>query len=217
MTLETKKWRKPALYTSIKSNMQVDATRHLLYAALFHYNCYLYKATLRLIDEAELKLKKPELLYPWYINVDNYRDAGGDREPFEQMMKEIVAWPVVIKQNISITELNPEHYSAKLVATDHIVIPPLVLAHFLSFLCHYNMQNFQMATSVLHDLHILLPYDDGYNIHESCQAISWQILGICQEKSGDYHRAYQSYSNCLQQKWCPINLASILRIKNLER
>ena len=198
-------------------NMQFDTTRNLLYAALYYYRRCEYRNALRLTENANLKLRHPQLLYPWCLDNDKYRAAGGEHKPFVQMMKEIVAWPIELKQNISITELIPEHQSAMKLYVDIIIIPPLVFVHFMSFLCHYRMQDVRMATSVLHDLCDLLHYDDGHRIDERDRAISWEILGICQEMSGDYQGAYQSYINASQQNWCHIKLASILRIQNLKK
>ena len=199
------------------SNMHVDTTRHFLYAAIYHYRSGMFRTVLRLLDTAKLNLQHPQLLYPWTISTASYRAAGGDHKPFNQMMTEIVAWPIELAQDISIPELALEHHCAAQIWTDYIVIPPLVMVQFLFFLCRYHMQDFQISALILHYLHSLLHYDDGYHIAITEKAISWQMLGICQEMSGDYHGAYQSYSNALQQKWCPIKLSSIMRIQNLRR
>ena len=219
LNLENKEANKTRqLHVNMVTNIHVDTTRHLLYAAVYYYRSGMYRTVLRLIDVAQRKLQHPQLLYPWHLRTDKYRAAGGDRKPFEHLMTEIVAWPIELEQNINVPELIPEHHSAsKIWLIDQIVIPPLVLVHFLSFLCHYHMQNIHLATSVLHDLYTLLHYDDGYHISERDRAISWQMLGICQEMSGNFQGAYQSYSKALQQNWCHIRYACVLRIQNLAR
>ena len=118
------------LHLNMVTNLHVDNTRHLLYAAVYHYRCGMYKTVLRLLDNAKWKLQHPQLLYPWHRSTDKYRAAGGDRKPLTQMMTEIVAWPIALKQNIDIPELVPEHNSAAQISLDLLLIPPLVLVNF---------------------------------------------------------------------------------------
>ena len=116
---------------------------------------------------------------------------------------------------MTIPELTLEHQAAANHSVDSILIPPLVFTDFTYFLCYHHMGMVQEAQSMLQELSILVQHDDGYHIPESCKAISWQILGICQEMSGDHHGAYLSYRNAMKQKWCPIKSASCMRISVL--
>ena len=97
-------------------------------------------------------------------------------------------------------------------SVDGIYIPPLVSTNFMYFLCYHHMGMANNAQSMLQELSILVQYDNGYHIYRRDRAISWQMLGICQEMSGNYKGAYQSYSNALQQKWCQVKSASLMRI-----
>ena len=66
---------------------------------------------------------------------------------------------------------------------------------------------------MLQELSILIQYDDDeYHIDISDKSTTLQILGICQEMSGDHQSAYQSYCNALQHKYCETKLASLFRI-----
>ena len=201
---------------SRQSNMPsmpvVDATRHLLYTALYHYRCGMHGAVINLLQKAKVKLQHPHLMYVWSCDVQKYRAAGGEHNPFTQMMKEIVAWPVQLCIDVTIPELTLEHQAAANHSTDSIIVPPLVFTNFMYFLCYHNMGIVHQAHSVLQELSILVQYDDGNHIPESCAAISWQMLGICQEMSGDLQAAYKSYYNALQQKWCYIKSASLMRV-----
>ena len=190
----------------------VDATRHLLYTALYHYRRGMYSAALCQLQEAKTKLQHPHLLYPHYCDVKKYRAAGGEHKPFTQMMKEIVAWAVELETGLAIPELTLEHQAADNYTDDLIFIPPLVFTNFMYFLCYHHMGIFHEAQSMLQELSILVQYDNEYHIPKSFEAISWQIMGICREISGDHKDAYQSYCNALQQKWCKIKSASLMRI-----
>ena len=195
----------------------VDATRHLLYTALYHYRREMYNDAISLLQEAETKLQHPLLLYPWTRDAVKYRLAGGDRKPFPNMMKEIVAWPVEIKIDVAIPELRLK----SLVAVKHSLYvigkPPLVFTKFICFLCYHRKEMVHEAQSMLQGLSILVQYDDGYHINAKDKAIPWQILGFCQEMSGDLRGTYQSYRNAFQQKWCPswVKFASLMRISFL--
>ena len=128
------------------------------------------------------------------------------------MMKDIVVWVVKIITDITIPELILENQAAACRSTDEILVPPLVFANFMYFLCYHHMNLVPEAQSVLQELSILVQYDYGYHISVRDNAISWQILGICQEICGDHKGAYKSYCNALRQKWCKIKSASFMRI-----
>ena len=178
----------------------IDATRHLLYTALYHYRRGMYKDAISLLQEAKIKLQHPQLEYMWTGDVEKYRAAGGEQKTFTQMVKEIFAWPVELKTGVTIPELTLEHQAATNHSTDQIAVPPLVFINYMCILCYHHMVMVHEAQSVLQELSILIQYDNGYHIPESCEAISWQMLGICQEMSGYYKGAYQAYCNAIQQK-----------------
>ena len=205
--------------TSRQSNVQmmpvVDATRHLLYTALYHYRRGMHRDAVSLLQEAKIKLQHPNLLYVWSGDIEKYRAAGGDHKPFTQMMKEIVAWVVELETDMTIRELTLEHQAAANHSVDGIVVPPLVFTNFMYFLCYHHMGMVNKAQSMLQELSILVQYDDVYHIEPRDKAISWQMLGICQEMSGDHQGAYGLYRNAMKQKWCPIKYASCMRISVL--
>ena len=194
---------------------EFDVTSHLLYTALCYYRRGDYRSVIPLLLEAKMKLQHPLLIYQWYPSLVKYRAAGGEHKPFTEIMKEIVAWPIQLNTVITIPELLIEHEAAANLSTDYIIMPPLVLTNFMTFLCYHHMQRSQESRSALQELIMLVHYDDNNHIYVRDRAISWQVLGICQQMSGDRQTAYQSYNNALQQKWCPFGLASLVRIRNL--
>ena len=193
----------------------VDATRHLLYTALYHYQRGKFSDAISLLQEAKIKLQHPHLMYPGDSDVEKYRAAGGGHKPFTQMMKEIVAWNVVLETDVTIPELALEHQAAASHSFSSTFVPPLVFTNFMCFLCYHHMKIAEEAQSMLQELTMLVQYDNDYHISVRDKAISWQILGICQEMSGDHEGAYQSYRNALDQKWGKIKSASFMRISVL--
>ena len=107
----------------------VDATRHLLYTALYHYQRGIYSDAIRLLQEAKIKLQHPHLMNLNYCDVEKYRAAGGEHKPFTQMMTEIVAWSVQLQTDVTIPELTLEHQAADNHSVDDITIPPYVSVH----------------------------------------------------------------------------------------
>ena len=190
----------------------IDATRHLLYTALYHYRRGMYCDAISLLQEAKKKLQHPQLMYVWSCDVEKYKAAGGEHKPFTQMMKEIVAWPLQLETVVTIPELKLEHQAGVNHSTDGITIPPLVFTDFMSFLCYHHMEIVHQTQSMLQELSILVHHDDDYHISKRDRAISWQILGICQAMCGDHKGAYQSYCYAIPQKWCPVKSASLMRI-----
>ena len=203
--------------SSMTTMPAVDATRHLLYTALYHYRHGMYSDAISLLQEAKIKLQHPYLLYPWTLSIEKYRAAGGEHKPFIQMMKEIVAWPVHLCAKLTLPELTVEHQAAENHSVDNLIVSPLVFTNFMCFLCYQPLGRIHEAKSTLQELSILVQHDDGYHIPETSKAISWQILGICQEMSYNYQTAYQSYTNALQQEYCDIGQASLIRIQNVIR
>ena len=196
-------------------NSQVDSVSHFLHAALYQYRCGMYSKTLQMVSRAQDKLKLQYLLYPWDIDRTKYRLAGGNVKPLKQMMREIVALPTMLACSMSVPELLFEHYAARRYSRDGFEIPPLVLVQFLSFLCQYNTMNIHACTPLVHELHVVIRDDKDFHIHNVEKAISWQILGICQEMNSDLQAAYHSYANALLQKWSKIRKASLVRISIL--
>ena len=204
-------------HVKVIMNAQVDSVSHLLHAAIYQYRCGMYGKTLKMVKKANEKLKHPYLLYKSDIDMTRYRSAGGDVKPLKltQMMREIVALPTILTCCMSVPELVLEHYAARRYSRDGFEIPPLVLVHFLSFLCQYNTMNIHVFTPLVHELHVVIRDDKDFHIHKVEKAISWQILGICQEMNSDRRAACHSYVNALQQKWSKIRIASLVRISTL--
>ena len=198
--------------TGMPTMPTVDVTRHLLYTALYHYRCRIYSAAISLLQEAKLKLQNPYLLYIWCKDIEKYQAARGEHKPFTQMKKEIVAWTVELRTDMTIQELTLEHQAANRHLLDLIVVPPLVFTNFMCFLCYHHMGMANEAQSMLQELSILVQYDNGYHISIRDKDITWQMLGICQEMSGDHHGACQAYCNALQQKYCYTQFAPLARI-----
>ena len=91
-----------------------------------------------------------------------------------------------------------EQQSCSLNHGDLLIIPPYILLHMLEFLCcrHVNPMRAQAA---LGDLQVLVHYDQGVLVPVQLRDISWEILGICQQMTGNHQAALYSYHQSLAQ------------------
>ena len=192
-----------------------DATRRFIYLAIHHYCSGRYYSALSALGDARVKLTQPYLQYSWNLSVERYRAAGGEHKPLKQMIQESVTWAVELSTAVTLPELALETHAAKKNFIDNIIIPPLVFILFMNFQCYQQINRIEASKAVLQELTILVYNDNGYHISENDRAISWQILGICQEMGGDKQGAYQSYSAALQEEFCHIKLASVIRMLQL--
>ena len=55
------------------------------------------------------------------------------------------------------------------------------------------------AQAALYDLQVLVHLHQGVLVGDKLRDISWEILGICQEITGDYQAALYSYQQSLRQ------------------
>ena len=159
-----------------------------------------YKVVIKAVDKIRAKLQNPHMMYPWTLDEYRYRAADGENTPLITMMRKVLASPIALRTNSHLSELALEHQeSAKQIGSNFIIFPPVIISNFLLFLSQFHMRCHEKATEALGDLFIIVHYDEGYHIQEILKAISWEILGICQEMMGDYQGAYQSFTTGLQQ------------------
>ena len=194
----------------------VDKVRSTSVIAVGMYKLERYKDVVKVVDKIRTKLQNPNTMYIWTLDEDKYRAAGGENTSLITMMIKVVAWPVGLGINSDLSELALEHQeSAKQIGTDFIVFPPLIISNFLLFLSQFHMRYHDKANEALSDLLIIVHYNDGHHIHDLAKAISWEILGICQEMMGDYQGAYQSYTTALQQPYNYFKAATEIRLQSL--
>ncbi|XP_062587327.1 uncharacterized protein LOC134248963 [Saccostrea cucullata] len=105
-------------------------------------------------------------------------------------------------------ELIPEQSVLK--RSDNLCIPPLVLLYMLEFLCAIHTDSIR-AQRALNDLHDVVHFD-----LEEYKDISWQILGICQQITGNLQAALFSYQQSLRQTpRCGIQTVTLKRIQDI--
>ena len=205
-----------SLHSNILNAMQqhcVDPVYTISTITVGMYKQGRYKDVVKSVDKIRTKLQNLHIMYTWILDEDKYIAAGGENTPLITMMRKTLTQPFWLDTNTGFIELALEHQeSVKQIGNDLLVFPPLIIANFILFLLNYHMQYHDKAEEALRDLFAVVHYDDDYHIQEILKAISWEILGICQEMMGDYHGSYQSYTTALQQQHNWFRSATVMRL-----
>nr|XP_022346230.1 uncharacterized protein LOC111138508 [Crassostrea virginica] len=170
----------------------------LLYIAMYFYRTFRFREALSVIEMTKVKSAQPGLMYMGQVDPERYTEAVGGRS-WSYKMRNAVAYDIILYNNICyINELTPEQQSSSLNCWDSLDIPPLVLLHMLEFLCCRHVDPMR-AQAALDDLQVLVHLDQGVFIPVPLRDISWEILGICQQMTGNHQAALYSYTQSLRQ------------------
>nr|XP_034333389.1 uncharacterized protein LOC117691416 [Crassostrea gigas] len=187
----------------------------MLYIAMHYYKTFRYRDALSFIDITKVKLTQPYLMYVSHVDRERYIEAVGGQS-LSTKMRQAVAQDIKLYDDIFyINELMPEQQSNKQNSCPILYIPPLVLLYMLEFLCSRHVDTLR-AQRALDDLQVLVHHDQGQNIPVRLRDISWEILGICQQITGNLQAALYSYQQSLRQYPCDkIQTATRQRIQDL--
>ena len=178
---------------NILRRCRTDSVSHFLYQAMLCYNNGRYTRTLRLITQSKEKVSQPRAIHIHNATARQFRAAGLHHFPLETMLRRHFVEPIKIEKEIHIPELYLEWHIRCANSEGRVVIPPLVMAFFLQYLCQRKLSEPRKADDTLNELSLLVQYDDGHHIFQEYQETSWHILGICQQMSGDDQAACQSF------------------------
>ena len=170
----------------------------LLYIALYYHKTLRYKEALSVVEMTKVKLAQPGLMYRRHVNPERYAESVGGKS-WSTKMRQAVAFNIRVDNCICyINELTPELQSALENKSGALLIPPSILLHMLEFLCcrHVNRMRAQAA---LDDIQVLVYHDRGILVPKLYRDISWEILGICQQMTGNHQAALYSYHQSLTQ------------------
>ena len=187
----------------------------LLYIAMYYYKMFRYREAILVIEMTKVKLAEPGLMYNRNIDPDLYTEAVGGKS-WSTKMRQAVAQDIILNNNICyINELILEQQYSSQNNWPSLFIPPFVMLHMLEFLCYRHVDPMR-AQAALADLQALLQHDKGVFVPVELRDISWEILGICQQMTRNYHAALDSYLYSLTQiPKQSIEIATELRIKKL--
>ena len=199
----------------LKLAKQFGCVTGLLYIAMYFYKICRHREALFVIEMTKVNLAQPGLMYARHVDPERYTEAVGGRS-WSYKMRHAVADYIILHNNICyISELSPEQQSSSLKHRSLLLIPPYIVLHMLEFLCCRHVDPMRAQTA-LNDLQFLVQNDQGVLIHEKLRDISWEILGICQQVTGNHQAALYSYTQSLLQfPWNRIQSATRHRIQDL--
>ena len=167
----------------------------LMYIAMFFYKKLRYREALNVLENVMFKLAQPGLMYKIYVEPERYTEAVGGQS-WSKKMRQAVALDITLKSRTCfINELKPEQQSDK---RNELTIPLFVALHFVEFLCYRHIDT-TLAQKALEELQVLVHHDQGLYVQDLYRDISWEILGICQQMTGNHQAALYSYKQSLEQ------------------
>nr|XP_022322567.1 uncharacterized protein LOC111124015 [Crassostrea virginica] len=181
----------------------------LLYIAMYFYKTLRHREALSVIEMTKVKLAQLGLMYNGHVDPERYTEAVGGQS-WSTKMRHAVPQDITLEHNICyINELKLEQKSSSLNDGPYLNIPSFILLHMLEFLCCRHVDP-RRAQAALDELQVLVHHDQGVLVPVYLRDISWEILGICQQMTGNHQAALYSYEQSLRQE--PFN-----RIHNATR
>ncbi|XP_034333417.2 uncharacterized protein [Magallana gigas] len=187
----------------VKLSAKFGFVSNMLYTALYYYKTFRYRDALSVIDIIKVKLAQPYLMYRSHVDRERYIEAVGGQS-LSTKMRQAVAQDIKLDNEIFyINELIPEQQSSEQNNEPALYIPPHVLLYMLELLCSRHVDTMR-AQRALDDLQVLVHHDQGQSvpvelIDVELRDISWEILGICQQITGNLQAALYSYHQSLRQ------------------
>ena len=200
----------------LKLAVKFECVSNLLYNAMYLYKTFRHREALSVIELAKVKLGQPGLMYNRHVDPERYTEAVGGRS-WSFKIRHAVADYIKLENHICyMNELLPEQKSSSRNNGVCLHISPFILLHMLEFLCYRHVDP-RRADRALEDLQVLVHHDQGVLVPVILRDISWEILGICQQMTGNHQTALYSYRQSLRQK--PLNklhMATRQRIQDLQ-
>nr|XP_022310282.1 uncharacterized protein LOC111115738 [Crassostrea virginica] len=165
--------------------------------AMFYCNTFRFREALYITEMIKVKLAQPGLMYGTHVDPERYTEAVGGQS-WSAKMRQAVACDIKLNNfTCYIKELTLEQFAIQ-NNRDITFIPLFVLLHFVEFLCYRHIDT-TLAQTALEELQVLVHHDQGLYIRDLLRDISWEILGICQQMTGNHHAALYSYQQSLTQ------------------
>ncbi|XP_062608670.1 uncharacterized protein LOC134270467 [Saccostrea cucullata] len=186
-----------------------------LFIVMYFYKRFRYLEALIVTKKVKIMLEQPYVVYRGRVNAWRYSEDVGNL-PLSTKMRKAVAWDISLNNKMCyINELVPEQQSGLQWNYPVLYVPLYVLLHMLEILCYRHVDPVRTQRA-LNDLQYLVHHDPGSYIYEEQKDISWEILGICQQITGNYQAALYSYRQSLTQKtFHKIQTATLMRIQQI--
>ena len=194
-----------------------DSVSHILYQAMLCYNNGKYHQVLQLVQLYKQKISAPDTMYFQCaaIEAKKCNALGGENLPTETLVRKHLVFDIEIEHDEFIPDLYIEIHTLRPDwSVFGVQIPPNTCALFLQYLCQRRLGCQPEADKTIHEISHFLQNDKELLLGNYNFAISWQILGICQQMNGDDWGACPSYLTALQ-KTTKLKVASCIRLATI--
>lgn len=199
---------------SLKLSAKFGNVSDVLFSAMYYYRTSRFEKALSILDLAKYLLTKPCLMDS---GIDRCAEKITGQSLFAVAGRRSTSFLKLYNTVIYMNELVKEQEHSLAFPCSVLLIPPYILLLMLEFLCQRYFDE-KKAQAALNKLFVVVHCDEGMYIVEDLEDISWQILGICQELSGNLSGALYAYRKSLafDQTWNKISSASEERIHYVE-
>ncbi|XP_034303464.2 uncharacterized protein [Magallana gigas] len=182
-------------YHMLKLAAKFGYVSDMMFIAMHYYNTLRYREALSVLEMTKVKLAQPYLMYR-HVHRERYTEAVRGQSWSTKMRQAVAEDIKLVNEICSISELIPEQQSALQNKDKILCIPVLVMLHFLEFLCYRHIDT-TLSQAALDELQVLVHHDQGLYVGDIHRDISWEILGICQQITGNLQAALYSYQQSL--------------------
>ena len=176
----------------LKSSLRFCDVSDLLLYAMFYHKMSMYDKTSSILEKAKDRLGHSYLMHKELVERELHNSAVRVHYGSESVIKSCVSFVRLYNLVPYIKELEIERLKMLQYPFGILEIPPLVFLHMLEFLCYRHL-DMERAMDALDDLYVLVHNGPSQFIFPSYEEISWHILGVCQEISGNLLDALISY------------------------
>ncbi|KAK3084305.1 hypothetical protein FSP39_011363 [Pinctada imbricata] len=190
-----------------------DLCSHKILSALVFYKFGMDRHVVRSVLHIRDCMEERQVITTVQYNLTwQYEVQGGKFTSFNSMMKNYLLCRIDLDKHTYFPDLYEEHKAS----CCRISYSPMVLVDLMLYLSYNTLSMFRAAESVLLHLKRLINYDLEYHISKYDKAISWEILGVCQEIGSHFHDAYLSYQRALrEEKATSFRGATVARIEKI--
>ncbi|XP_071127411.1 uncharacterized protein [Mytilus edulis] len=175
-------------------NINHDIVSGWLMVASFLYKAKQYKKSLTIIEYALSKCTLEKIFYGTKLSVTQLRPIEChliQKQGFVRSLKFVMADYIVF----GTCQFIPMEL---LMSIKLCEIPPVVYGHFLSFLCHYHLNNVRECGNSLRDLQTTIFKNYFMRNEPISQSISYYCLGTANQLIGDHVSAKQAFNVTLE-------------------
>ncbi|XP_071128233.1 uncharacterized protein [Mytilus edulis] len=187
-------YRKSITYiNTLLLNIRHDTVSGWLMLASFYYKIKQFNKALYIVQYSLSKCAQKKLQIPMNISDIHYELLSLH---LNRRMTIVQFWRYLLLDYVMFAGTS-RLIPIELEMEVHCVLPPVVYAHFLGFLCHYHLQNSWQYRNSLRDLQLTIQENSlipGDNMKSKC----YNILGICFQLLGDTGSARQAFMQSVE-------------------